>query len=575
MLLFKDFILRKYKKPLYRVPISLAIPCPHRVGNKGQGCLFCPEDGAQARHIRHSMDIPEQVEKGIAYIRRRYGKDCGLIAYLQSFTNTNDSAENLEKTYSRILNLADFEMLIVSTRPDCLPENVMDYLQKINSTLDLWIELGVQTANDKTLGQMNRQHSFKEVENSVRKLHARDIKSAAHVILGLPGEDTADFRDTAAKISNLPFSAVKIHNLLILKNTPLASIYHRQKNNMPTNIPKIRPLNEYEYAEALADFIRHIPVEWPLMRVMADATDEDIIAPKWWMRKGQFLEFLKTKLDSSDTNSLLPEVVTADGSKTLYHPVYRQHFHSLAGAVSEAKNKFIAPCQIRKMLRKMKNVRILDIGFGLGVNALEASKLANHVRSGKLNITSLEKDIKTINIAAQKSPKDHALANLAKNLHHKDNFSEIKVIPGDARRTLKNIKTKFHAVFLDPFSHETNPELWTYDFIRMISKKITRKAILATYSAAFPVRGAMIRAGLIIGDSPSFGRKSPGTLAAISSKSIKSPVNEKTMDIILKSTAGLPYRDPGLKNTTDKICEIRRKSVAELRSRGIPKWFRQ
>ncbi|MBN1865215.1 MAG: TIGR01212 family radical SAM protein, partial [Victivallales bacterium] len=453
MLLFKDFILQKHRKPLYRVPLSLAIPCPHRVGNKGRGCLFCPENGAQARHIRHSMDLPEQVENGIAFVRRRYGKDCGLIAYLQSFTNTNDSAENLEKVYSQILGLADFEMLIISTRPDCLPDDVLDYLQKLNSKHDLWIEIGVQTANDRTLELMNRQHTFGDVEDAVRELHARGIKSAAHVILGLPGEDTADFRDTAAKISRLPFSAMKIHNLLILKNTPMASIYHRQRKKMPTDIPEIRPLNEYEYAEILADFIRHIPEDWPLMRVMTDAPKEDIIAPKWWMKKGQFLEFLKNKLAADDTNSLLPEVMTADGSKTLYHPTYRQHFHSLAGAVSEAKNKFIAPCKIRKLLKTRKTVRILDIGFGLGVNALEAAKLANNVRAGRLVITSLEKDIKTIHIAAQKSPQNHALANLAKTLHHKDKFSEIRIIPGDARETLGKIKTKFHAVFLDPFSH--------------------------------------------------------------------------------------------------------------------------
>ncbi|MBN1864332.1 MAG: hypothetical protein JW808_05475, partial [Victivallales bacterium] len=115
----------------------------------------------------------------------------------------------------------------------------------------------------------------------------------------------------------------------------------------------------------------------------------------------------------------------------------------------------------------------------------------------------------------------------------------------------------------------------TYDFIKLLSQKITRYAIIATYSAAFPVRGAMVRARLNIGTSPSFGRKSPGTLASPSKKSIKQPVPEKTMDIILKSSAGLPYRDPELANTDDKIREIRSKTVARLRSRGIPKWFRQ
>ena len=583
---FKDYIMQKYGRPLYRVPVDLPLSCPHRIAGGGKGCTFCPDDGARARHLRNNLDLPTQVADGIKYLHRRYGEKCGLIAYFQSFTNTNAPVEELRRYYSEVLKCAKFAMVIVSTRPDALPDDVLDYLLELNKEYELWVELGVQSANDRTLEIINRQHDFSAVESAVAKLAVRGIKSAAHVILGLPGEGICEFRKTAKALSKLPFSAIKIHNLLILKRTPLAKEYARQQQNSaqpPDNShPPIVPMNEYEYADALIDFLSYTPDEWPLMRITADAAPEEIIAPKWWMKKGQFLKYIRKRLsDPAKYAEKMPVVTTNDGSVTLYQPEYKQHFHSLAGAESESEKKFIEPCEIRRNLESGRDIHILDVGFGLGYNAAAAANLANEIRRGKVFVTSLEIDSRTVDAAASMSESSSStgelgnmLTSLSAGKEWKSDYAEIRLLLGDARQTLSEIDGNFDAIFLDPFSHEVNPELWTYDFIRKISAKLAANGVIATYSNAFPVRGAMVRCGLYIGETPAFGRKKGGTIASFSRIKIAQPLSEKEMNIIMKSTAGVPYRDLSLQSSRDEICEFRRKIVKKLHRLNIPKWYK-
>ena len=582
---FKDYIVQKFGRPLYRVPVDLPFSCPHRVSGGGKGCTFCPDDGARARHLRNNLDIPTQVSDGIKYLHRRYGKDCGLIAYFQSFTNTNASVEELRRYYSEVLTCADFAMVIISTRPDSLPDDVLDYLSELNREYELWVELGVQTANDRTLEVINRQHDFQAVQSAVAKLAERGIKSAAHVILGLPGEGPCEFRKTAEALAELPFSAIKIHNLLVLKRTPLAKVYaeQQQKNRVESEMehPPIVPMNEYEYADALLDFLKYIPDEWPLMRITADAPSEDIIAPKWWMKKGQFIEYVRKCMANPEKSAeVMPVVTTNDGSVTLYQPEYKQHFHSLAGAESESDKKFIEPCEIRRLLESGNNIHILDIGFGLGYNVSAAAKLANRVQKGKVFITSLEMDIRTVEAAAAIAESSHSkeqrnmLGSLAENRKWSSKYADVTLLLGDARKSIMDVHAAVDVVFLDPFSHEVNTELWTYDFIRAVAAKLTKDGVIATYSNAFPVRGAMIRCGLFVGTTPAFGRKKGGTIASFSSEKIADALSEKEMNIILKSTAGVPFRDPTLQDSREKICELRRKTVKRLHKYKIPKWFK-
>jgi len=566
---FSDYLNEKYGRPLYRVPVDLPFSCPHRMKKSGSGCVFCPEDGARARHLKNNLNIKEQINSGVKYVKNRYNTQSPYIIYFQSFTNTFGDISSIRSLYSEALSCEEFSVLITATRPDCLSDEVLDYLEELNEKYELWVELGVQSANDKTLERINRGHNFSAVEDAVAKLNSRNIKSAAHVILGLPGETEEDFIYTARKLAELPFSGVKIHNLLVLRKTPLASIYEKEK---------FKVLNEYEYASALRDFLRETPEKRIIMRIQSDAPEADIIAPKWWMKKGQFLDYFKNFFSGvTDGGSKISSVKTDDGSYTLYHPVYKQNFHSGAGAQSESLFKFINPCRIKEKLEEGRTVEILDIGFGLGWNVVKSVELSESLGTGYLKILSLEKDVKTLE-AALSLPEISALhAEILSTLLNgniwKGKKTEVEVIFNDARSSVRKCQRRFDAVYLDAFSPDKNPELWTYDFIRKLKGLMKEDAVLATYSAAFPVKGALIRSGFHTGESPAFGRKNGGAVASLKESFIDKAMDPKERNIVTLSTAGLSYRDPELTASPEIILSIRKKTVEKLRYLGIPKWY--
>ncbi len=569
ILFFKDYLTRHFGRPLYRIPIDLPLGCPHRIRGGGKGCIFCADDGARARHLQYGLDLETQVETGIAYAQRRYDAVAPYIAYFQSFTNTNAEVSELRNYYRQVLDCADFSMVIIATRPDCLSEEVIGLLRELQQEYEVWIELGVQSAHDRTLELINRQHDFAAVKSAVKRLHAAGIKAAAHVILGLPGETMQDYLATGDALSALPFSGIKIHNLLVLKNTPLAKMY---------SAGKVKTLNEYEYAEALVAFLHCLPDSWPVMRLTAEAEPQQIVAPKWWMKKGQFIEYVTEIMESGETDtSAYPKIRTGDGSCTFYHPEFRQHFHTLAGAQTEAEKKFIHPCRVRKRLASGRSLRILDVGFGLGYNAFAAIG-ASAENSGPVEIVSLELNRKPLQIAGKIFPEDSAektiLDSLLENGSWEGQNAKIRIEFGDARKSVLKTGTGFDAVFLDGFSPETNPELWTFDFIRQLAKRLGPDGIIATYSSAYPIRGALMRCALHLGESEPFGRKRGGSVAAFNAGLIEKPLPDKEFGIVKRSTAGVPYRDPGLCQTRKKILKYRAKLLKKLKKRGIPRWLR-
>lgn len=569
LIFFSEYMKERFGHELYRVPISLPFLCPGRVNGTGS-CIFCAEDAALARHLKIDMKLEEQVYKGVEYVRKRYGTDKGFIAYFQNFTPTNAPVDILREVYKKILQLEKFKMMIVATRPDCLPDDVISLLQDFNSRIETWVELGVQSANDKTLDLIRRGHKFLESENSIWRLHSAGINTAAHVILGLPGENQEDFRFTAKKLAALPLSAIKIHNLLILKNTELAKRFLADKNF-------VSPMDEYEYALNLLDFLRFIPCNLPLMRIVADAPPEKILAPKWKMTKAQFLEYFKTLANESEESvELLPKVFTQDGSFTIYNPEYKENYHSIAGALTEAKLKFIEPAKLRELLQYKKNVSILDIGFGLGYNAFAAIGLAENSNS-HLEIISLEKDLDITKLCkklfAKKAFELSILNAIEKTGCWTGAHSNLSLFLGDARKTICEIRRNFDIIFLDPFSTEKNPELWTYDFMRELAARLSPDGVILTYSSAFPVRGAMIRRGLYVGITPAFGRRRGGTIASFNKARIENPIPEKELKIITETTTGLAFRDFGFSWKREKILEFRKKLIKRLRNKGVPKWL--
>ncbi|NOY80861.1 MAG: TIGR01212 family radical SAM protein [Kiritimatiellaeota bacterium] len=284
---YRTFLRQRYGARVYRVPLDLGLGCPHRDPQTlTGGCAYCGSFGARAVHLRRGDALAEQVRAGLAFARRRYRAD-RFMAYFQASTSTNATASHLRRLYREALGAAEFCAVIVSTRPDCLPSATLDLLEELVEEYDVWVELGIQTANDETLARVNRGHDFACSRDAARELARRGVKVAAHVILGLPGEGPTDFRRTAAELCTLPLSGIKIHNLHIVTGTPLA-IEWRQG--------RVSTLDEHEYAEVLVDFLRRIPPEWPVMRMVSDTERPVLLAPKWWMSKGEFLVYVQRKM---------------------------------------------------------------------------------------------------------------------------------------------------------------------------------------------------------------------------------------------------------------------------------------
>ena len=195
----------------------------------------------------------------------------------------------------------------------------------------------------------------------------------------------------------------------------------------------------------------------------------------------------------------MKRVTTDDGSITLRNPEYDECYHSKSGALEESELKYIKPCKVTK------DKKVLDIGFGLGYNAAAALEVG-------ATVVSLEKDTQALKATQQLSIPLKSYS-IIKSVASGKQHSRLKIILGDAVNTIKTIKEKFDAVFLDPFSPPKNPELWTESFFRDIKKLMKPKAILATYSCARVTRDNLKKAGFIVKDGPIIGRRSPSTLA--------------------------------------------------------------
>lgn len=287
-LTYKEFLKQRYGYPAKRVPIDLGFGCPHRENATGKGgCIFCGEEAGRAVHLDEQTELKTQVYKGVSQVRKDY-PDWTLMAYFQAFTSTYAGIDVLRKKVTEVTDTADFRALIFGTRPDCLPTEIIAYLQELSASHDVWVELGVQTANDRTLQTINRGHDFACVRDAVERLDAAGINIACHVILGLPGEGVTDFRRTAAAIGEMPFQGIKIHNLQVVKGTPLARLWREGR---------VKTLNEFEYTDILIDFLCRIPSYWAVMRLLSEATPATLLAPRWRMEKARFLHFLTSEME--------------------------------------------------------------------------------------------------------------------------------------------------------------------------------------------------------------------------------------------------------------------------------------
>lgn len=578
---YKTYMKERFGEALFRVPIDFQLGCPNREADGSGGCTFCNMRGAKAVQTLQSESVEDQMQQAIRFARERYGAK-RFMAYIQAFSATFGPKQRPK--YRALLNAFDFSAVSIGTRPDCLTPQAYAFLSELNEELETWVELGVQTVHDRTLERINRGHNWASSEKTIRKLHEHGIKVAVHVILGLPGETAEDYRQTAETLAALPIDAIKVHNLHIEKGTTLAR--EHEKTPVPT-------LMEHDYAEHLMDFIRRLPSDIPIMRLTTDTLDDELIAPRWHMAKGQFVDYVVQQMTcrewrqgdlhnssvtiqpsnnpSPQTPSPLRSVTTEDGSLTFWNEEYKEHYHTPAGARLEAEEKYIVPGKLKERLEQ-GDVALLDVCFGLGYNSLTATEAFRpEAVDYRLNITALEMDRRVVGAAARhiETTSDDTFDWRAclTSLYETKAYTpkpkaSLQMLWGDARYTLTKLEPEtYDLVFLDAFSTQRNSELWTVDFFRKLKQVMKPDAVLLTYCAALPVRSAFLEAGFYVGETEPVGRQRSGTIVALQQKYIDRPLPAKELEVIQQTTRGLPYRDPHGVWTNKEILRDRQERI--------------
>ena len=226
-----SYLKSRYGKKIYKVSIDAGFTCPNRDGTLGtKGCIFCSAGGSGDFAEDSKLSITEQIEKGKKRIAAKLPDgDYGLIAYFQAFTNTYAPIEKLEKVYMEATAHPEVEIISIATRPDCLSEEVLNLLGRVNEIKPVWVELGLQTIHEKTAEYIRRGYPLNVYDEAVKNLKACGIETIVHVILGLPGESKEEMLETVRYVGESGVEGIKLQLLHVLEGTDLADDYRAGK----------------------------------------------------------------------------------------------------------------------------------------------------------------------------------------------------------------------------------------------------------------------------------------------------------------------------------------------------------
>lgn len=261
-----DYFKQKYSTRVQKITISLPFTCPH-----GR-CSYC-YDGSKPPHNNIFIPLKKQIEDGILYGKKRYGKNIKFIAYFQSYTNTNKPFDELKKYYDEIFNFNEIIGMSIGTRPDCIDNEKIALIDSyFDKNIEVWLELGLQSANEDTLVKIKRGHTVKQFVDAFNEVKKTRIKTVIHIIIGLPGEEKQDFYKTAKLVANLHPFGVKIHPLYIVNKTTLCEEYKEKPFKL---------LSIEEYINNLTDVIEIFPTDTIIMRFTAEAPQDLLVAPEY------------------------------------------------------------------------------------------------------------------------------------------------------------------------------------------------------------------------------------------------------------------------------------------------------
>lgn len=286
-----SYLKNKFGCKVVKLSIDGGFSCPNRDGSIAYGgCIFCSENGSGEFAGDRKLSITQQMNDQIALLETKW-PNSKYIAYFQNFTNTYDSVENLRKKYDEALSFPNVIGLAIATRPDCLNEDILKLLQEYNTKTFLWVELGLQSIHEKTAEFIRRGYPLKTFDKAMENLNRRRIKTVAHLILNLPGENFDDMRNSIEYVSNHGIWGLKLQMLNVLHSTDLAKSYLSDSFYLRT---------ADEYIELVSNLLTYLPPSIVIHRITGDGKKESLIAPKWILNKRYVLNGIQKYMKENE-----------------------------------------------------------------------------------------------------------------------------------------------------------------------------------------------------------------------------------------------------------------------------------
>jgi radical SAM protein (TIGR01212 family) len=289
---FSDELKRVFGCRVQRISVDAGFTCPNRDGSLDtEGCIFCGGNGSGSYGIRRQLDIAAQLEDGKEVMRRKY-RASKFIAYFQAYSSSYATVTHLRHLFEEALTVPDIMGLIIATRPDCLPDDVIDYLQELSRKTYFWLELGIQSMYDRSLELMNRGHDYNCSVDAIQRATSRGIQVCAHIILGFPGETRDEMLTMASELNRLGVDGVKLHLLHVLKGTKLAEMYDKGE---------INAMVRDDYVRLVCDFLELLDPRILIHRLTGDGGHDNLITPLWSLKKFEVLNQIDVEMERRGT----------------------------------------------------------------------------------------------------------------------------------------------------------------------------------------------------------------------------------------------------------------------------------
>ena len=285
------FFLKKYfPYKVQKISLNAGFTCPNRDGTKGLGgCTYCNNQTFNPEYCKTEKSVTRQLEEGKQFFAHKY-PEMKYLAYFQAYTNTYAELEGLKRKYEEALQVDGVVGLVIGTRPDCMPEELLQYLEELNRHTFLMVEYGIESASDETLRRINRGHTYADTVEAVQRTAACGILTGGHVILGLPGETHDTMVEQAGILSALPLSTLKIHQLQLIRGTRMA---HEYEEN-PEGFHLFTEVDEY--IDLVIDYVEHLRPDLVLERFVSQSPKELLIAPDWGLKNYEFVTRLQKRM---------------------------------------------------------------------------------------------------------------------------------------------------------------------------------------------------------------------------------------------------------------------------------------